>query len=118
MDCGLWALAPPTDLNVAISIAVIIVGAVQLVFLYNLFVSYFRGKEAGPNPWEATTLEWQTADTPPKHGNFGDDLPLVYRWAYDFSVPGAERDFIPQNVPPSIGAQTVDEDESELEHPN
>ena len=89
------------DLNEAISIAAFVVGAVQLVFIYNLIVSYFRGKEAGGNPWEATTLEWQTADTPPKHGNFGKELPLVYRWAYDYSVPGAEKDFIPQNVAPS-----------------
>ncbi len=89
------------SLNAGISIAAFIVGAVQLVFIYNLFVSYFRGREAGSNPWEATTLEWQTADTPPKHGNFGKELPLVYRWAYDYSVPGAEHDFIPQNVPPS-----------------
>ncbi|MEE2982416.1 MAG: cbb3-type cytochrome c oxidase subunit I [Pseudomonadota bacterium] len=89
------------DLNVAISIAAFVAGAVQLVFIYNLIVSYFRGKEAGGNPWEATTLEWQTADTPPKHGNFGKELPLVYRWAYDYSVPGAEKDFIPQNVAPS-----------------
>ena len=88
-------------LNAGISIAAFIVGAVQLVFIYNLFVSYFRGREAGSNPWEATTLEWQTADTPPKHGNFGKELPLVYRWAYDYSVPGAKHDFIPQNVPPS-----------------
>ncbi len=89
------------SLNAGISIAAFIVGAVQLVFIYNLIVSYFRGREAGSNPWEATTLEWQTADTPPKHGNFGKELPLVYRWAYDYSVPGAEHDFIPQNVPPS-----------------
>jgi len=89
------------SLNAGISIAAFIVGAVQLVFIYNLFVSYFRGREAGSNPWEATTLEWQTADTPPKHGNFGKELPLVYRWAYDYSVPGAKHDFIPQNVPPS-----------------
>ena len=88
-------------LNAGISIAAFIVGAAQLVFFYNLFVSYYRGKEAGGNPWEATTLEWQTADTPPKHGNFGKDLPLVYRWAYDYGVPGAELDYIPQNVPPS-----------------
>jgi cytochrome c oxidase subunit 1 len=99
------------NLNVAISIAAITVAVVQLVFIYNLFVSYFHGKEAGDNPWEATTLEWQTADTPPKHGNFGDNLPLVYRWAYDYSVPGAEYDFIPQNVPPSGAAKTVDDEE-------
>ena len=47
-----------------------------------------------------TLLEWQTPDTPPKHGNFGPTLPIVYRWAYDYSVPGAADDFIPQNQPP------------------
>jgi cytochrome c oxidase subunit 1 len=88
------------SLNVGISIAALIVGVVQLVFLYNLIRSYYRGKPAGGNPWRATTLEWQTPDTPPKHGNFGPTLPVVYRWAYDYSVPGVEQDFIPQNVPP------------------
>jgi len=88
------------SLNAGITIAALIVGAVQLVFLYNLAWSYFKGKPSGGNPWRATTLEWQTPDTPPKHGNFGPKLPVVYRWAYDYSVPGADRDFIPQNVPP------------------
>ncbi|MFT5131882.1 MAG: cytochrome c oxidase subunit 1 [Gammaproteobacteria bacterium] len=97
-------------LNAGISIAAFIVGAVQLVFVYNLIVSYFRGKESGGNPWQATTLEWQTPDTPPTHGNFGKELPLVYRWAYDFGVPGAADDFIPQNVPPSgVKASSKDE---------
>jgi cytochrome c oxidase subunit I len=86
--------------NEAITIAALIVGVTQLVFIFNLIWSYFKGKRSGPNPWRATTLEWQTPDTPPKHGNFGPTLPLVYRWAYDYSVPGAKEDFIPQNVPP------------------
>jgi cytochrome c oxidase subunit I len=89
------------SLNAAISIAAFVVGAAQMVFLYNLVASYFRGRPAGPNPWHATTLEWQTAETPPKHGNFGKELPVVYRWAYDYGVPGLKTDFIPQNVPPS-----------------
>jgi len=89
------------SLNAGISIAAIIVASTQLVFLYNLAVSTTRGKPAGDNPWGATTLEWQTATTPPSHGNFGKELPLVYRWAYDYSVPGAKEDFIPQNVPAS-----------------
>ena len=88
------------SLNEAITIAALIVGAVQIVFLYNLIWSYFNGKPSGGNPWRATTLEWQTPDTPPKHGNFGPTLPVVYRWAYDYSVPGAAEDFIPQNQPP------------------
>jgi cytochrome c oxidase subunit 1 len=86
-------------LNIGITIAALIVGVTQLIFLFNLFYSYFRGKESGSNPWEATTLEWQTPDTPPKHGNWGPELPIVYRWAYDYSVPGAVDDFIPQNKP-------------------
>jgi cytochrome c oxidase subunit 1 len=97
------------DLNAAITVAALIVAASQAVFLYNLVVSYFRGRQADPNPWRATTLEWQTSDTPPKHGNFGDELPLVYRWAYDYSVPGARDDFIPQNVSPSEVSTTSGE---------
>jgi cytochrome c oxidase subunit 1 len=89
------------SLNVGITVAALIVGAVQLLFLYNLVWSYFKGKPSGSNPWRATTLEWQTAHTPPHHGNFGETLPAVYRWAYDYSVPGAKEDFIPQNQPPA-----------------
>jgi cytochrome c oxidase subunit 1 len=96
------------SLNASITISALIVGAVQLVFLYNLIWSTFKGERAGPNPWGATTLEWQTPDTPPTHGNWGPALPACYRWAYDYSVPGAEWDFLPQNFPPE-GA-TIDSD--------
>lgn len=92
--------ASSQDLNAAITVAAFVVAFAQLFFIWNLIVSYFNGRDAGSNPWEATTLEWQTPHTPPKHGNF-DELPLVYRWAYDYSVPGAAADFIPQNVAPA-----------------
>ena len=100
-ELGDTAFVPPSVhvLNEFITIAALVVGAAQLVFLFNLLWSLRHGKEAGDNPWRATTLEWQTAGTPPPHGNFGKELPLVYRWAYDYSVPGAPEDFIPQNVP-------------------
>jgi cytochrome c oxidase subunit 1 len=88
------------DLNAFISIAAFIVGFAQVVFLFNLVWSYFRGEKAERNPWKATTLEWQTPEMPPGHGNFGKSLPLVYRWAYDYSVPGAADDYLPQNLPP------------------
>ena len=87
-------------LNASITIAALIVGVFQAIFLYNLVWSYFKGEPSGDNPWKATTLEWQTEHTPPIHGNFGETLPPVYRWAYDFSVPGVKEDFIPQNVAP------------------
>ncbi len=93
--------ASAQDLNAAITISAIFVALSQLFFFYNVFISLKKGEKAEPNPWGATTLEWLTPDTPPKHGNWGHDLPVVHRWAYDFSVPGQEQDFTPQTVPAS-----------------
>jgi cytochrome c oxidase subunit 1 len=87
-------------LNAFITIAAIVVALAQILFLFNLVWSLRHGEKADPNPWKATTLEWQTPQTPPRHGNWGAELPVVYRWAYDYGVPGAKDDFIPQNVPP------------------
>jgi cytochrome c oxidase subunit 1 len=100
-EMGDTAFVPPSaaTLNEFITVAALIVGAAQILFLYNLFWSLSHGRPAGSNPWRATTLEWQTPQTPPGHGNWGKDLPVVYRWAYDYSVPGAAQDFVPQNQP-------------------
>jgi cytochrome c oxidase subunit 1 len=87
------------DLNVFITLAALAVGFAQLVFIFNVFWSAKKGIVAEKNPWNATSLEWQTPEQPPIHGNFGKELPVVYRWAYDYSVPGAEDDYIPQDVP-------------------
>jgi cytochrome c oxidase subunit 1 len=65
-----------------------------------MIASLRNGAPAGGNPWEATSLEWQTPDTPPCHGNWGEKLPVVYRWAYEYGVPGVKDDFVPQNIPP------------------
>jgi cytochrome c oxidase subunit I len=89
------------DLNAFISVVALIVGFAQMVFVFNMFWSVRYGRDAGGNPWRATTLEWQTPETPPGHGNWGKELPVVYRWAYDYSVPGAAQDFLPQNAPPA-----------------
>jgi cytochrome c oxidase subunit 1 len=85
------------DLNAMISVMAIFVALVQLIFLFNLVWSLFKGEKSGDNPWEATTLEWQTETTPPGHGNWGKELPVCHRWAYDYSVPGYQQDFLPQN---------------------
>src|SRR5881227_3948633 len=71
---------------------------VQLVFLFNLFWSMFKGPKASDNPWEATTLEWTTA-TPPPHDNFGGHTPVVYHGPYEYGVPGAAKDYIMQTDP-------------------
>jgi len=88
-------------LNASITVSAIIVGVIQLIFIANLILSVFKGKKASSNPWNATTLEWQTPQTPPIHGNWGASIPVVYRWAYDYSVPNVREDFIPQNLAPS-----------------
>jgi cytochrome c oxidase subunit 1 len=70
----------------------------QIPFIINLFWSINNGKPAGSdNPWEATTLEWQTP-TPPPHGNFLKPIE-VHRGPYEYSVPGHTTDFTPQNQP-------------------
>ena len=89
-------------LNSFISLAAFAVGFAQIVFFFNIYWSLRHGREAGSNPWRAASLEWQTPETPPGHGNFGDELPIVYRWAYDYSVPGAPEDFIAQDDPNPI----------------
>jgi len=92
--------ASAADLNAFITVAALIVGFAQIVFIINIFWSAYKGKPSEKNPWKAASLEWQTPGLPPGHGNWGKELPVVYRWAYDYGVPGAKDDFIPQNVAP------------------
>jgi cytochrome c oxidase subunit 1 len=95
------------SLNAGITIAALIVGASQLFFLYNIFWTLRKGEKSERNPWGAASLEWQTEHVPPHHGNWGDELPQVHRWPYDYSVPGVEADFIPQNHPVGENEQTT-----------
>jgi cytochrome c oxidase subunit 1 len=77
-------------------------GIAQLPFIINFFYSAFAGKKVtSDNPWNATTLEWNTP-TPPPHGNFLTEQ-VVYRGPYEYSVPGADKDFSPQWEAPSTG---------------
>lgn len=85
------------DLNTFISVAAIITFGGQLIFLINFFVSLFYGEKASKNPWRSTTLEWTTA-VKPGEGNWKGELPVVHRWPYDYSVPHAPTDYIPQHI--------------------
>jgi cytochrome c oxidase subunit 1 len=96
------------NVNVIITIFALIGGVVQIVYLYNFFVSIFYGKKATQNPWKSTTLEW-TTPVEHMHGNWPGEIPHVHRWAYDYSKPGHDVDFIPQNIP-------LKEGEEELQH--
>jgi cytochrome c oxidase subunit 1 len=80
------------------SVCAFLLGLAQVFFIVNLLWSFFAGRKANRNPWEATTLEWDTP-TPPPHGNFDKDI-HVYRGPYEYSVPGASKDFTPQTEEP------------------
>jgi cytochrome c oxidase subunit 1 len=91
-------LASLHPLVVFVSISAIVTVLVQILFYFNLVWSIFKGKKAGDNPWEATTLEWVTT-SPPPHDNFAGVLPTVYRGPYEFAVPGAANDYVMQTEP-------------------
>ena len=76
----------------------------QIPFLVNAAWSFFRGRQAGANPWRANTLEW-TTPSPPGHGNFAA-APVVYRGPYEYSVPGREDDWLPQTLAPDEAASS------------
>jgi cytochrome c oxidase subunit I len=84
-------------LNPVMSIAAWILGLAQIPFFINFFWSLRKGERVGGNPWNATTLEWAAAPSPPiPHGNFAA-IPEVVRGPYEYSPPGAAGDFLPQN---------------------
>jgi cytochrome c oxidase subunit 1 len=90
-------------LVVFVSVAAIVTVLAQVIFYSNLIWSIFKGKKASDNPWEATSLEWTTA-TPPPHDNFAGHAPTVYRGPYEYSVPGAAKDFLMQTEPEAAEA--------------
>src|ERR671918_585265 len=75
------------DWNLVISISSFILGLAQLIFLYNMVVSWKCGPRATANPWRAKTIEWQVSSPPPIF-NF-DEIPRVVGGPYEFGVPGA-----------------------------
>ena len=99
---GVDFLSSLWDVQHFITAAAILTAATQLIFLINLFWSMFKGEKASENPWEATTLEW-TVPSPPPFDNFAGKHPQVYHGPYEFSVPGAAKDYVMQTSPEKIG---------------
>jgi cytochrome c oxidase subunit I len=86
------------DINVLITCFAIFGALAQIIFLFNYFYSMYNGAEANSNPWKSNTLEW-TTPIEHIHGNWHGGLPVVHRWAYDYSRPDLENDFMPQTSP-------------------
>jgi cytochrome c oxidase subunit 1 len=82
-------------LNVVCTIGAMGLGLGTIPFIVNIVWSMFNGPKAPANPWNSTTLEW-TVSHPIPHGNFSV-IPTVYHGPYEYSVPGLEKDYLPQN---------------------
>ena len=93
-----------TDINEIVTICALIGAASQFLFLFNFFFSIFRGEKSVQNPWKSNTLEW-TTPIERIHGNWPGEIPAVQRWPYDYSKPGYDEDFVPQNVPLKEGEE-------------
>ena len=96
-------MPPLMPIHKFITIAALITGAAQLVFLYNLIHSRFWGKPAPQNPWEGTSLEW-SIPSPPPFDNFGGKLPVVYHDPYQYGVEGSTGDYVMQDSPEQINS--------------
>jgi cytochrome c oxidase subunit 1 len=87
-------------LHTFITVAILVTVFAQGLFLSNFLWSLLRGKRAvESNPWRATTLEWSVS-LPPPADDFGPSDPVVYRGAYEFSIPDVAEDFVPQHLAP------------------
>ncbi len=93
-----------TDINAVITFFALAGAVFQFIFIFNFFYSIFKGTKASKNPWQANTLEW-TTPVERIHGNWPGELPTVHRWAYDYSKPGADKDFILQTEPLKEGEE-------------
>ena len=92
------------DINAVITFFALAGAVFQFIFIFNFYYSIFKGTKASKNPWQANTLEW-TTPVERIHGNWPGELPTVHRWAYDYSKPGADKDFILQTEPLNEGEE-------------
>ena len=90
------ALVPYQWINVLVTYGALCLLASQIPFIVNVLWALVAGQPAPVNPWNAATLEW-SAPSPPPHHNWGESVPVVHRGAYEYSVPGAPRDWLPQH---------------------
>jgi len=90
-------------LNQISSVGAIGLGFATFLLVWNMVAALRRRPDAPANPWHANTLEW-TVPSPPGHGNF-PVTPTVYHGPYEYSVPGMDQDYLPQNQPAPEGVR-------------
>ena len=105
-DFNVWM-----DVNKLMTVAAIVGGGAQLLFLYNFFYNIFKGKKSEQNPWQSNTLEWSTP-VERIHGNWPGEIPTVYRGPYEYSRPDREEDFFPQYEPDESAPEVLHTEET------
>lgn len=96
-DPGNYTFLDPVETyNTGATMAAIFLLLGQIPFVINLIYARFFAEKAEENPWDANTLEWQTANPIP-HGNF-EEVPTVYRGPYEYSSPKSDKHYLPQNL--------------------
>jgi cytochrome c oxidase subunit I len=97
-------LIPLIPVHKFITVAALLTGAAQFIFLFNLIWSRFKGPVASENPWEATSLEWSTT-SPPPFDNFGGKHMVVYNGPNEYGVASSGgADYIMQTSPEKVSA--------------
>jgi cytochrome c oxidase subunit 1 len=96
-------LVPLMPVHKFITYAALFTGGAQLIFLFNLIHSRFKGRMAPANPWECTSLEWCTPSSPPPLNNFGEEHPVVYHDPYQYGVKSSTGDYVMQTSPEQVG---------------
>ncbi|MBI3820893.1 MAG: cbb3-type cytochrome c oxidase subunit I [Planctomycetes bacterium] len=88
-------LKPLQQMNVWITVAALSLGAAQVLFIINFFMSLFAGPKAPNNPWGVGTLEWMLP-SPPKYYNF-EKIPNIYYGPHEYGNPSVkDRDWVGQ----------------------
>ena len=73
--------------NMIVTIGTVVQGIAISIFVYNLVQSYFYGKIAGPDPWDAWTLEWSTQSPPPEYNFAVEPVVASRRPLWDLKHP-------------------------------
>jgi cytochrome c oxidase subunit 1 len=93
-------------MNEVMTVSAFVLGAAQLILVFNFFTSLFLGCKADANPWRSTTLEWTTASPPPWE-NYAT-IPTVYHAAYEYALPETPDDYLPQDQPMPPASESPD----------
>jgi cytochrome c oxidase subunit 1 len=62
--------------NQIVTVGTVVQAISILLFVFNMIWSYWKGKDAGNDPWDAWTLEWSTTSPPPEY-NFAT-IPVAH----------------------------------------